>query len=260
MASNNNRPIIYRYLDYRLYLRDLIDYKRAHDGVFSNRYIVKKAGYSSPTALKHVIDGKRNLSDEAAEKFSTALGLSAIEREYFRRLVGFNQAPLLPERERLYTRLLLMRAQHLPSRIHEEQYDVLAEWWHLAIREIVMLSDFKKSSKWIAKALTPSITPRQAALSLKLLKKRGLLKKEKGKWVQSNPVMATDPQVRSIIAANYHRRMMTLGKEAIDRFKENDREISGTTLRIAGKDISALRGTIRTFRKQLLLFAKQSRN
>jgi uncharacterized protein (TIGR02147 family) len=260
MKTKRVRPEIYRYLDYRLFLRDLISYKKDSESVFSNRYIVEKAGYSSPTALKHVVDNKRNLSSEAAQKFSGALGLSNTEREYFVMLVRFNQEPLLPERERLFAQLKTKRIKNLPLRIHEEQYDVLSDWWHLAVREIVMLPDFKKSSKWIAKVLTPSITSLQAAQSLTLLKKTGLLRKKNGKWAQSEPVIATDPQVGSIVAARHHRRMIALGIEAMDRFEENEREISGTTLRIAGKDVPALREKIREFRKQLLGFAEQSRN
>ena len=41
--------------------------------VFSESVYCAKAGFKSPTALKHVIDGKRNLSLEAANRFATAL-------------------------------------------------------------------------------------------------------------------------------------------------------------------------------------------
>ena len=69
----NNTPNIFEYYDYRLFLRDLVEYERKRNPVFSNRYIVRRAGFKSPTALKHVIDGKRNLSLESANKFASAL-------------------------------------------------------------------------------------------------------------------------------------------------------------------------------------------
>jgi uncharacterized protein (TIGR02147 family) len=55
-------PDIFEYYDYRSYLKNLVAFKRQCSSVFSHRYIVQKAGFKSPTALKHVIDGKRNLS------------------------------------------------------------------------------------------------------------------------------------------------------------------------------------------------------
>ncbi|HEX2957692.1 MAG TPA: TIGR02147 family protein, partial [Chitinispirillaceae bacterium] len=67
------QPNIFEYYDYREYLRDRVSYERERTPVFSNRYIVQKAGFKSPTALKHVIDGKRNLSLESANKFAGAL-------------------------------------------------------------------------------------------------------------------------------------------------------------------------------------------
>ena len=75
MASAKKKPFIYEYSDYRQYLADLFRFKKNTSPVFSHRYIIRKAGFSSPTMLKNVIIGKRHLSLAAAERFASAFDL-----------------------------------------------------------------------------------------------------------------------------------------------------------------------------------------
>ena len=83
---------IYEFIDYRKFLAAFYEHKKANSSYFSYRYFSQKIGINSPSFLKHVIDGKRNLTTQMIERFCTALDLSAREARYFRNLVLFNQA------------------------------------------------------------------------------------------------------------------------------------------------------------------------
>ena len=256
----NNTPNIFEYYDYRLFLRDLVEYERKRNPVFSNRYIVRRAGFKSPTALKHVIDGKRNLSLESANKFASALKIEGIKRHYFLTLVIFNQTESLAEREKYLKELVELKRSENPSLLDEGKYDVLSKWYHLAIREIVDLPDFKNSVKWISRILTPQITMQDVADSLDLLKKLGLIQKKEGRYQQSENILETDERVRSVKVAEYHRQMIQLGAESITRFPGNERDISGTTLRISREDVQNVKILLKEFRKKLLNLAVNSAN
>lgn len=52
--------------------------------------------------------------------------------------------------------------------------------------------------------------------------------------------------------------MIRLGGEAITRFGPDEREISGTTIRIAHRDLPALVRLLQDFRRQVLDFAASS--
>jgi len=253
-------PNIYKYYDYRAFLKDLFLFKKKHNGVFSNRYIIKKAGYKSPTAFKHVIDGKRNLSLESAQNFAEAFKIHGKELEYFLKLVLFNQGKSLAEKERHFKELAELQKIESPSLLNKSQYQVLAKWWHLAIREIIALPDAKNSSKWIGKILKPEIAPEEVKKSLRLLKKFGFIKKEKRKWVPIHKTLMTTPQVHSVLAAEFHRQMIDLGKESITGFPTELREISGTTLRVSIEDRNRVADLIRDFRKKILQLATVSKN
>ena len=251
-------PDIFNYYDYRIYLNDLVSYERHRSPVFSHRYIVQKAGFKSPTALKHVIDGKRNLSLEAANRFATALKIEGIPRHYFLTLVLFNQSTSLAEQERYLNELLELKRAENPSRLDEERFEVLSQWYHLAIREIVDLPDFRNSAKWIARVLCPQITPFEASQSLMLLKRLGFISKIEGRLQPSERTLATDKQVHSVKAIEFHRQMIQRGAESITRFPSDDREISGTTLRISRQDVGNVKTLLQDFRKKMLTLAANS--
>lgn len=251
-------PDIFNYYDYRLYLNDLVSYERQRSPVFSHRYIVQKAGFKSPTALKHVIDGKRNLSLEAANRFATALKIEGIPRHYFLTLVLFNQSESLAEQEKYLNELLELKRAENPSRLNEDRFEVLSQWYHLAIREIVDLPDFKNSAKWIARVLCPQITPFEASQSLQLLKRLELVTKIDGKLQPADRIIATENQVHSVKAIEFHRQMIQRGAEAITRFVSDEREISGTTLRISRQDVVNVKMLLREFRKKMLALAVNS--
>lgn len=258
--QHNKTPNIFEYYDYRLFLRELVEYERNRNPVFSNRYIVRRAGFKSPTALKHVIDGKRNLSLESANKFASALKIEGNKRHYFLTLVLFNQTDSLSEREKYLKELVELKRSENPSLLGEEKYDVLSKWYHLAIREIVDLPDFKNSVKWISRILSPQIPMQDVADSLNLLKKLDLIQKKEGHYQQNENTLETDERVQSVKVAEYHRQMIQLGAESITRFPGNERDISGTTLRISREDVQNVKVLLREFRKKLLNLAVNSAN
>jgi len=257
-GTDNKQPDIFDYYNYRSYLRDLVDFKRIATPAFSHRFIVQKAGFKSPTALKHVIDGKRNLSLEAANQFAGALKIEGIPRHYFLTMVLFNQSTSIEEQERYLNELIELKRSESPTRIEDDQFEVLSKWYHLAIRELTELPDFKNSPAWIAHALCPSITPLEASESLRLLERCGLLVKDGRKLTPANRTITADPQVHSVKLAAFHRQMIALGSDAITAFESEKREISGTTLRISLQDVENIRMLLRDFRKKLLALAAHS--
>lgn len=260
METSPEKPNIYGYYDYRRYLSDLFLYYKHTMSVFSHRYIINKAGLKSPNALKAVMIGKRHLTPSSAERFADAFRMDVDEKKYFLLLVRFSLAETLSEKEKCLQEVAMLKGAADVMRLSDEYYDVLEKWWHLPIREIVCLPDAKKSSKWIARAIQPNITPAQVAQSLQLLKKLGLIKKQGDDWKAVHPTIHTDSEVATVKASNFHRQMMRLGEEAITRFQADKREISGTVLRISKKDVAKFKELLGDFRKQLLNLAEQSEN
>lgn len=248
------------FFNYREYLSALFDYHKSISPIFSHRYIVSKAGFKSPNSLKNVINGERNLSSDGADRFATAFKLRDKERAYFLTLVRFNTTRVEAEKERYLAELLKMRKSSIPANLNDNQLDILNAWWHVAVREMTALPDFKNSSLWVSRVLAPAVSHKEAAESLRLLKKLGFIKKTAAGWRPSEKVMSSDPEVQHVMVSMFHREMIRLGMESMARFSHEQREISSTTLRFSGDDIPRIKAILQDFRRQLLDFASTSQD
>ena len=84
------KPIT-EYKDYHSLIKDFYeDQKRT--SYFSWREFAKLAGFSSPTYLRLVSEGKSKLSRVSMNRMISAMGLAGFEANYFRALVNFCNA------------------------------------------------------------------------------------------------------------------------------------------------------------------------
>lgn len=254
----NAKPSVFEYEDYRSFLRDLYLYLKMEYRYFSYRYFSKRAGFSSPNFLKLVIDGKRNLSPESVIRFVSALKLSKAESDFFSNLVRFNQAASPTEKSLAAQKML--RSQNFQN-IHpltKAQFSYYSEWYYIPVRELVALETFKEDIDWICQKIFPAIEPKQASKALLDLEALGLIQRDaSGRLRQVNLNLNTDNEVVSSSMAKYHREMMKLASESIDRVPRGKREISAVCVPVSEATVIEIKSRIQTFRKELLSLASQ---
>jgi uncharacterized protein (TIGR02147 family) len=250
--------VVFEYDNYRDYLRDLYGFYKKTKPQFSYRYFSQKAGFRSPNFLKLVIEGKRNLSPESIERFTSALKLNKKETEFFRILVHLNQARTIGEKKLYAEQLMQSRTFRYIHPLRQDQYRYYAEWYNIPIRELTTLPEFSEDPGWIARSLLPPISPQQAQKALDLLLQLGLLERdESGRLVQADAFISTGDEVTSTSVANYHREMIQKGSEALDRFPGPDRDVSSVTMALSEEVFQEIKSLIQKFRKELLAIADQ---
>ncbi len=244
---------VYAYLDYRHLLRDYYEQRKADSHGFSFRAFARRAGVKAPNHLKRVMDGDRSLSETSAAQYAAALGLSGDEAEYFRELVRFGQAASQEARGRAYRRLTEFRGYRRAHRLDAMQDRYHSAWYIPTVREMIALSDFRPDPGWIAQRMIPPITERQAAEALHVLEELQMIRTtEDGKIERTEAVVSTGPETTNIHVANYHRTMMRVAIDALDRVSALERDISALTLCVREDSISELKERVRAFRKELL--------
>jgi uncharacterized protein (TIGR02147 family) len=244
---------VFAYLDYRAFLRDFYQARKAKGRGFSYRSFSRKAGLKSPNYLKLVIDGERNLSAEMAERFATACGLGDDEGRYFADLVAFNQAQNLAERNKHYARLTGFQRYRLAHKLDLAHAAYYSAWFMPAIRELAARKDFVDDPDWIASQLVPPITALEAERSLQVLLELGLLVRgADGTIEQRDVLLSTGPETRGLHIAAYHRGMMQRAMEAIDLVRPEERDISSLTLCLGESGLRAFKQRVQRFRRELL--------
>lgn len=240
---------VFRFRDYRDFLRAY------HErGGASLRELGRQSGLRSPNYWKLVMDGARNLTPELAIRFGEAAQLSGQALEFFCALVAFNQAKTARARELAYTRLQSFARYRKVHVLDAAQQAYHSEWYLPAIRELAAREDFRDDPKWIAKTLLPSISPAQAKRALSLLHKLKLLVRDRalGRSVITTPLLATPDRPLGHHVQTFHRTMMTLASEALDRVPREEREIASLTLCLSEQQLEALKAELEALRRALL--------
>lgn len=246
------KPNIFEFLDYRAYLEAYYEAAKEHVPAFSYRYFARRAGLSSPSFLRHVIRGERNIGT-TAKNFARALELDDEERRFFFMLVDFGQAETEREANQAFEKLAASQRFRKARRIDRGMFQYLSHWYYPAIREMVARPDFQEDPAWIAQQLMPAIDAEQAGEALETLEDLELIDRdEQGRLRRHDISVTTGHEVRSLAIANYHRQMLERAGESIELIPRQYRDLGAMTVCISKSTIGELKERVHAFRELLL--------
>jgi uncharacterized protein (TIGR02147 family) len=247
---------IFRYTDYREYLRAYFAERKKNDPKFSHRYLCRRLGLVSPNSIMLVMQGKRNITRSLAFRVSEEFKHSVKEAEYFESMVGFTQAKTTDEKNRCFTRMMGLRNTTNVNKIEESQYEYYYNWYNIVVRELVTCPEFKGDYEWLAKNIRPAITPSQAKRSVKLLEKLGLIRKKRNSFVHSSAMISTGPDVTSLAVANFHKTMAERAAAAMNIVRKEERDMTACTVYISQKGFEEIKKAVAECRKRVLAIAE----
>ncbi|PCJ62224.1 MAG: hypothetical protein COA79_03960 [Planctomycetota bacterium] len=252
---------IYSYTNYRLFLKDYLEYKRFKEPEYSYRKFCKIAGIVSPSFLKHVIDGVRNLSKDGAKKFMIGFGIEGPEASFFEILVLMNQAKDIDQRNKYYSRLKKFNGFKESCSLESDGFDYYKKWYHPVVRELVgMAEDGKATAAWIVTKVNPKISKKDAQESLDLLVRLELLEKTTVGYHKKHNVVKGFAGLKSMMLHNYHKEMIRLGGESVERYKKDVRNVTSVTLSVPENRIQEIQDKIARFREELLQMAVDTKD
>ena len=246
---------IFKYTDYRKYLKAYFADRKKKDSRFSHRWLAQKLELATSNFIMLVMQGKRNLNRSLCFKISEVFKHSPKEASYFDNMVNFIQAKTNKEKDLYFSRMMALRKNIKIDKIEERQYEYYTNWYHPVIRELITSPDFNGDVKVLSKKLLPGISPTQVKKSIDILLKLGFIKKRGKRYIQSSPFITTGPEVNSLAVVNFHRIMGKLAVEALDRIPKQQRNITASTIYITQSTFDTIRKKIEAFRKELLTLA-----
>ena len=224
---------IYRYLSYRKFLEDWFAHKKSQNPRFSHRAFSLRCKQKSPSFLKDIIAGRRNITAKQEEPVIKILGLDEDETRYFQDLLTVEQSKDRTQQDRAFERIAAARRYHGAQRIEGESYRYLSRWYCPAIRELAHRSDFRPDPDWIRKQLRPIITKSQAQEALQILQDLDMIIiHDDGTIENKEGSFATPKQVQGLAVHNYHQEMLTLAKEGVGHFSPEERHFLALTVHV----------------------------
>jgi uncharacterized protein (TIGR02147 family) len=250
---------IFEYLDYRDFLKDFYDEKKARRSYFSYRLFGSKIGMDA-SYLAKVLIKSRNIANDAVAAVAGFCGLKGREAEYFETLVHFVKAKSQKESKILFEKLLTL--QNVSSRpLLESQYEFYQKWHHSAIRSLLEFHDFRGDYKALGERLSPPIPAREAKKSIRLLDRLGLIKKDRdGRFRMTDASITTGPQWSSLAIGAFQEETIRLSAESLELHPKKDRDISTITMNIGARNLEDIREKIREFRESIIKYVNEQQS
>lgn len=265
MAEKLEHRKIFEYLDYREFLRDYYQSKKAANPAFSLRAFSDKIGFKAKDFISRVMQGDKNLSTQSIQKIVTGLKFGKREASFFEDLVWFNQAETMDEKnswfQKMQNELKIVRFTEGQHQLAFYQYQVYSHWRHLVVRSLIGMYGFHGDFTSLAKSVHPTITIEEAQESVELLEKCNLVKKnEDGSYELVNKDITTGDRTSKIALRGFHQHCLALGAESIDRDPPTMRNISGLTLGISQAGYEKIVERMSAFRKEIAQIANEDKD
>lgn len=251
---------IFDYQNYRLFLSDFLNEKKAHQKGFSQRDILRKMDISSSGFLSNVLSARNNLTTTQVASLSSVIKLKKADAAYFEAIVLFTQAKTIEEKNTYYSRMVKLQKSKFRS-LKPNQLSLFAKWYYAVIRELIHFHEFTGDYKTLAKMVDPPITPREAEDAIAELEKIDLVTRDSnGVYRQKSGIVTTGDEVRSFHVANFILKSLKHAERALDTVPSRERDLSVLTLKLSPDMMKQMKTEIQMFRKKILRMAETDTN
>lgn len=250
------KPIV-EYSDFRMFMRDFYE-ERKRCSAFSWREFSKLAGFSSPSYMKVVCDGKSKLSRIGVERTGAAMGLSGFEMDYFRAMVKFGQAETEEMKKTAYNEMLAIAKTYKVRTLEGDLFQYYDSWRNPVLRELAPIMPGATPGE-MAKMCYPEVSALEVRDSLEFLTKAGLLKKVDGNFVQSETSVKGTTDATRLALRGMHREMSKLATPALELPKEV-RNFSGVTMGLSRDSYCKIESVLDECRRQIIAIAAEETN
>lgn len=191
-------------------------------------------------ALSSIMNGKRNISRELAERIVRKLLIDPQKRTEL-----LNMFP-----EKRVVKKDKQKEEPRYLEIEASQFKMIGEWEHYAVLSLMNCKDFNDDSAWIAQRLGIS-EPRALEVLRRLLDMQLIKRNSEDKLVRVHSSIRSSDDTVNLSIRKSHEVTLELAKESLNRDGVHERDFTGITMAINPKHISEAKERIRRFQDEL---------
>lgn len=243
-------------LIYQRYLREEFERRRRRTASYSLRAFARDLAVPAPK-LSQYLNGTCGLSAKRATELAQKIRLGALEKELFVCSVEASHARDSLTRDRNLERLSLLLSNTF-SELNLEKFQLIRDWYHLAILELTTMKGFRSDVAWIARAL--SVPEDKVREALKRLVHLGLLDQSQENWAQTEKDLETPNDISSSAIRDYHQQMLELAEVKLEQVPVEKREFGSMIFSVNDELVPELKQVIRSFQKEIAALIEKNSN
>lgn len=226
--------------DFRLFLQEeLVRRIRTKPG-YSMRAFARFLGIDS-SRLSKMLRGERPIKPHFIESFGQRVGLSPDKIENYKVITESKKSRRQGEYRTEYQQIAL------------DTFEIVSDWQHNAILELMRMRDFKNETQWIAKQL--KIQASEVNTAIERLQRVGMLKiNEDGSWRDLTAGYTTHDMGKNYTTYAHKRYQEQIGKQSLEALNEvpiEKRDHSSMTVAINMKRIDEAKEMLKEFRRKM---------
>lgn len=251
---------IEHYTDYRQFLKDFYADRKRRSTTFSHRQFCLKAGIRSPSLLREVSEGRRNLTESSTQQFVKGLGLTETDAKYFTSLVQYNQTQDPVARQQWLEALRGLRKRVEAKFVALDRHEFYSRWYLPVLRELAVQRRWARDFDALARAVRPAITELEAEQGIELLERMGFLEAFEDGWIQPDPALTTGSEVDSAVVREGNRQFAELGLRSIAEVPPSKRDVSTMVVGIGEDGFRRIKEEIRLFKERVARIAEDDKD
>ncbi|HKP94700.1 MAG TPA: TIGR02147 family protein [Fibrobacteria bacterium] len=252
-------PNIYRYDDFRVFLKEMFRFRKDRDKAYSYRKFAKDAGIANPGFLLDVIVGKRTLSGNAAKKTAAAFGLNEAEAEFFRLLADFGQSKKDGERQEIYREILYRRNRSRFARLSPSLVKYYQDFHYPLVYSALHAFDFRGDYEGFGGVFDPAIAPGSLKKYIRDLCEWELVKQGPDGRYTVTEAFVEPPGTMGALVRRLNREWILQAAESLFRHGPEERHVSTLLLSVSEETRKLLRDQVERFRRQVLDLVAQDK-
>lgn len=231
--------------DFRLFLQGELLRRCRANPAYSLRAFARalQTDYSS---LAKLLKGQRPIGNITIRRFGSRLGLSPTQVESFLAHRAGSHA-FSPE--------TAAKAEASYQQLTLDSFQVISDWQHYAILELMRIDGFEADVRWIARRLGLANT--EVRVAIERLERIGILEvTPQGKWIDHSEGRSTTigNEFTSAAFRNMQRQVLEKALVALEEVDFEKRDQTSMTIAIDTRLIPQARDRIKKFRRELSVF------
>lgn len=234
------------YNDYRLYLSEAFQTRRARNPNYSLRAFARDLGLAVST-LAEVQKGKYGLSPSRALEVAAKLNLSKHQSEHFADLIAA-QFARTEEQRQMAQAAVEKRIANFVQEVSLDSFKVISEWHHMAFLELMDLEKHHLDKSRYAKKL--GVEEKVIEDSLERMARLGLIELTETSVKPTSHFTSVNNNYNSEAIRSFHKQIIEKALYAIERQDNDKREVSSTLFSVKREDFPAARKALLDFRRE----------
>lgn len=237
-------------MDFRNFLQRTLVQRCKSNPSYSLRAYARALGVDS-SYISKLLNGKRDISPKVVQRLAPKLGLSP---EQIRKISKTKKE--LKNGEQVVSASAL---QANYTQVTEDIFQLISDWYHYAILELVTVEGFRSEPKWISNML--GIKVPEVNDALERLFRLGMLKKsERGSYIivpKNHSTIGT--QYTTAALKKMQEQVLSMAIGALQETPIEERDQSAMTMAIDSDLLPEAKEKIKKFRRELCDFLQTGR-